>query len=599
MQTIKWIKNKYIELLTFIFFSGASFLILTEQFKRLGLPILISILLSLSLVCIPIYLYKKADSKKYTSLIKPKRHNKRTSVIGLFLIVISLGFVFYPVFFAHLSFEISYDSLNYHIPIIKSLATYDTNYNLNDNISTYSVTFPRAAEAMIAIVYRIFPTLTTLQAEAILLYILFLIAYFIWKEIIHPIRAAIMIISILAIPTIFMQALTNYVDVFIAPITLIAIGILLVANTDKRMLIAFMWIGLLGGIKFPLLAICVLIVILYLFLVKKLNFRNLFLGAFILGLPVVLLLFANIIKGNSPVAPYSFLFFPGMDISKTNFIRNRPIEFTERPYLNTDFERCVYSHIRHPFKAIQSYDARIGGGGIIFLLYIIFFLSVLLVLSLSLIYKKSNHKKIEWTKYKVHLFLLLITFASLIITPETYWFRYIVFTAIIIIMYVMQRIDDLKHLNLSLIFTVSILVISTFNFYYLRYSLVKFIGYQPNINNLLTITHHKLDESHELVTLKEQINNKQITKVTIATEPSYPEGAMAGNYLNLFKSNVEINYINLNNLDLKSLRVNKDEIMIIAKNNIQKNTDDYFVPGTEQILVKSDVEDDAILYIPN
>ena len=449
--------------ISFFCFYGVSFLVLDEQFRRLGISpegafgITGILLLSLGIVT---FLYFKKTHFKESSPVQ-----KQQSYFFYFLLLLYLVFLAFTIFWGRTEFERSSDSNFYHHQIIKSLLSFFYEFNLNIESSIYSETFPRVAESFTALFLIIFQKLTFLRAQFFCFLCLFSFAFFRFCKILEAKLTFVLFVFILSVPTIFLQLHTNYIDLFVVPIFLIGISFLITARSTYSFFIGILWLALLGGLKLPFFIVSFFIILvfgLYKIQHKKLKFtwRFIFLSSLCFALPLFPLLIGNLVKYGSPTAPYSFLFFDGKDVFTSNFFQNRPIEFKENMNIfSSSLLRFLYSHFYKGFEFFVHYDARLGGGGFLFLFLILSVVSIYIqkLLTLTKESLSSFHILIEKIE-KTELFLILAVI-SLFIIPETYWFRYIIliflFFSLILFFEIKKLPPRVKNVLLVFIFSMS------------------------------------------------------------------------------------------------------------------------------------------------
>ena len=279
------------------------------------------------------------------------------------------------------------------------------------------------------------------------------------------------------------------------------------------------------------------------------------------------LLIGNLVKYGSPTAPYSFLFFDGKDVFTSNFFQNRPIEFKENMNIfSSSLLRFLYSHFYKGFEFFVHYDARLGGGGFLFLFLILSVVSIYIqkLLTLTKESLSSFHILIEKIE-KTELFLILAVI-SLFIIPETYWFRYIIliflFFSLILFFEIKKLPPRVKNVLLVFIFSMSFFQFSISKLRIMEHY-NKFPQKFSEFLNLTLYSSQRINE--EMLALQNYLKNSKKIALFMDLEK---HSRRVGNYVSASPVFSSVEYFDLNKnkpFDLNKVFENFDTVILIGK----------------------------------
>ncbi|MBN1331490.1 hypothetical protein JW978_01225 [Candidatus Dojkabacteria bacterium] len=582
-KLIKKLNKNLFLFITLFFFVGTFELIFIEQMKRIGVHYLIAFSLSL----IPLYLVFLI--KWHIPEIKFPVQKEKFEPAFIKFSSLGIVFLFYalicvPIFFGGNRFEMSVDSFLYHNMITHSLTSVTSVFSLNTYASVYAISFQRGAEAIVALTQIAFlGRLTPLEAQSLVIGFLFCLSHLKMSKVVGALESMVLHILILSVPTVFLQSLTNYIDIFQIPILIIALSSLLLAKSKKEIFIALMWFGIFGAIKLPALMISIpLVVLISWYQHKKLNLLYLLFAGLIIGLISAPLLLINTFELGSPSAPYSFLFFGGWDIWSTNLLLNRPGVF-EKTFFgiklnNSIFLRFIYSHLRQFLIMNQTYDSRLGGGGMVNVFTLLSFLGILLAKftkQIKLLIKKPRYKISVFNK--IDVIIIIPTIFSFFVIPDTYWFRYMIIPFTLMIFYIMYYLSKIKYLPLKQGILIILAFIGLAGFFTLRNFLIPPSASNRQLDTFINFLHHDPDLEIQLEDFRSQTNDFKTVLFIVDTKNS--SGSMVGNYVAALNPSATITYKDVQNIHDFNKEIAHYDAVIYSSTTFQ--LDDYLAKKAE------------------
>lgn len=602
------LQEKFLIFISFYFFCGSSFLLLNEQFRRLRIPwenaFFISGIVLFVLMGMVFFYFRKNTFYVSETLLKKSKKNLFEKNIFYFFFLFYLILLGFSIFSFQVQFEKSVDSEMYHLQIIKSLLSFFQDFNLNSELPIYTETFPRMAESFSALWLIMFQKLTFLQGQFFCFLFLISFAFFRFYKILEARTTFVFFVFLLSVPTIFLQLQTNYIDLFVVPLFLIGVSFLMRAKSEFDFFLGLLWLALLGGVKLPFFIISFFTIFCF-FIYKKqkkeitFKWKGLFLGGICFCLPLLPLLVVNFMEYSSPVAPYSLLFFNGEDVFNVNFLPNRPPEFREIDiFAEWGGLRFLYSHFYKSFEFFVHYDARLGGGG---------FLFPLLLLGVGVIYlqkifcgwkTKSLSFKATVRKFKISDWLLVVAIFSMVIIPETYWFRYIILTFLCLALILFFKIETFSK-KIKKTVLLLILGLSFSQFFISKIKIMEVYSQAPkSISDFLNFNFYSSKNINEnLLRLKKQLKDSKSIALFMNLES---HDRLIGSYLSALPVFSKVKYFNLDATSefvIEDVLQKVDSVILIGKDRVflekklNQNFDLFIYDGINVALVISPLKE--------
>lgn len=588
-STITKLSNKFkfvyspTQALTLIIFGFSNFLILLEQLKRLGVGVPLAIAISLIVPIIVSWLLIRSTSERAQSVIELKKLFFWKNILAILVFTLFWCFIVAPIILGNVAFETSWDSGAYHAQIVKSLGEIGSSYSLNNTVLIYSHTYFRGGEALVTMVNLLLPGFTFLQAQVIILYILFLISLFVLSKRIGLINSMAFHFIVLLIPTIYFQVQTNYTDIFQLPLGIIGISYIFDSKSKRELFLGVIWISMLAGTKtslVPLGFITILVALIVFYFkqkdwMKKELLFSIVLSIVIFILPFILLLAGNYVYYRNPFAPYKMLFFTGEDINETNFIPNRYGLFSDLGEgEDSALKRFFYSHVTNSTNYLSQsyYDARLGGGGLIFVIFMI--LGVFLFFRTARKFIKVKFEFLKEKKLLTDFSLIIIFFVSVVIIPETHWFRYIIFPFTILAFYVISNLNSLNKKYLYPLWAI-IFIVGLFQIIQIKNVIIPTELSGSKVLNIITYQPRKDENNTKLIYMKTKLSASDNVLYIIVRDTT-PENVLWGNGLSMLNISSTIDYKYLSGLaeleEVCNYEANGYDVVIISKINLPKLT---------------------------